>query len=175
MLKNSWFSIKNGQRFHWFSLIFIDFSWIYYQFSVIFSQFQSRGSTGIGFEFYLNFWLDFHWISLKMAGFYYQIWFKIGFQTREIFHWIFTILLSTFHWLHPNPLFLFLSHFSSIFSGFGLIFGHDFMNWLQFHLKMDLISIFRKMGLDSILIRFGFKMDLIWFSLNFNQNGIILA
>ena len=38
LLKNSWFSLKNGQRFHWFSLIFNEFIMTFHWFSLNFNQ-----------------------------------------------------------------------------------------------------------------------------------------
>jgi len=104
---------------------FIDFESIYYQFSVIFYEFWVRGNTGfwlIFYEFYReNSWflVDFEWeLVLIFSEFLPEISFN--------FHWFWFILLNFIikNWgPNPNPLFLFLSHFSSIFQDLVDIFG----------------------------------------------------
>ena len=102
-----------GQFWANISLIFIDFSWIYYQFSVIFSQNWVRGYSGISMRFhwkigdfimtlfwiftwnFIQFSLIFHWFSLKIGQFYYQIWL---FQPKSIIF----IFVPLFGWKLAN-------------------------------------------------------------------------
>jgi len=95
---------------------------------------------------------NFHWFSLKIGQFYYQI---LRSQPKSIIsicvHFLgwYLVILVNFLWIfcqfltpEPKSIISICVHFSSIFS-----------------------NLLRK------LFEFCHKMDLIWFSLNFNQNG----
>ena len=76
-----------------------DFLWIWPYFGVKF-----------GWRFGWDF-IDFH---SKIVDFIIKFHSKLFWKTREIFHWIFRNLLSTFHWFDPVTATLFLYHFWSI-------------------------------------------------------------
>ena len=93
-------------EFHWkiaqfwleFGWDFIDFELIYYQFSVIFSQFQSRGSTGIS-----GFWLIFmNFLSIlsrkwwKIADFLSKMGYFVDFLSILINFWLFLSYFQVF-------------------------------------------------------------------------------
>ena len=154
-----------------FHSIFIDFLWIYYDFSLIFSQFQSRGSTGID----LNFISILGQFGLEIAQFYYQFSLISGFETREIFHWNFRKMIIKFHWFGYVPLFQMWSTFQEFIGQFHSIwvdfegsqpksiififvplfgFGVGYRSW--FH---DLFTIWWLLVMNW----FQFQFDAIWF------------
>ena len=124
-------------------------------FWLIFYEFYLKNSW-FSYEFGLNLGQDLVQFHSKCCDFIIKFhWFE-GFEMREIFHWIFGVLLSLFHWFDPVTATLFLYHFLIDFDWISS------QNWVKFNFI-------------SIWIRFGFKMDLIWFYLNFHHFGIILA
>ena len=152
--------------------------WLFTDFLSIFSKGLLRNWSGIELIFSQN-WVR---ISLILIGFYYD--FVLNFYLK--FHSIFIDFLSNIGQFHcefwgpnPNPLFQMLSHFLvgnwPIIINFHSIFEvstqiHYFYFCPTFHQFSWILSGFGfKFNFISILIRFGFKMDLIWFSWDFRD------
>ena len=137
---------------------------------MIFSQFQSRGSTGIVqdfdwfwlifYEFSLNFGSRFGSISFKNSWFYYQISFKIVSGNERNISFNFHDFIINFSLIWPRySNFIFVS----LLIGFWSIIGHDFI-LIWFYL-----NFVKKMVKNRSI---WFKFILIGFHLNFNQNGV---